>query len=91
MSRKTKIVEDAIGLIDRELRSSRNREALEESGRRLLAQLESGDDENLEEQRGGGEVPVRLRRPAVPKSLGSRIGARWRFWLGDWACSRSFC
>lgn len=42
MSRKTKIVEDAIGLIDRELRSSRNREALEESGRRLLAQLESG-------------------------------------------------
>ncbi len=75
MSRKTKIVEEVIGLLDRELRSFRNREALEERGRRLLARIEGRDNNDTpEERREGGEAPVRSRRPAVPKSLGSRIG-----------------
>lgn len=74
MSRKTKIFEEVIGLLDRELRSSRNRGALEERGRKLLARIEGGDNNTPEEQRGKREVPVNSRRPAVPKSLGSRIG-----------------
>lgn len=74
MSRKTKIVEEVIALINRELGSSRNREALEERGRRLLARIEGGGNDTLKEPREGGEVPVRSRCPAVPKSLGSRVG-----------------
>lgn len=72
MSRKTKIFEEVIGLIGREVQSSRNREALEESGRRLLAQLEGREKEQTSQQ-GDGEVPARKRRPAVPGSLGSRV------------------
>ena len=74
MSRKTKIFEEVIGVINRELGSSQNREALEERGRRLLARLEGGGNESPMEPRKGGEVPVKSRIPAVPKSLGSRIG-----------------
>ncbi len=74
MSRKTKIVEEVIALINRELGSSRNREALEESGHRLLSRLEGGGNESLDERRGDRETPVKSRRAAVPKSLGSRIG-----------------
>lgn len=73
MSRKGKIVEEVIGLIGREFQSSRNREALEESGRRLLARIEDRGNESPEERREGGDVQVRSRRPAAPKSLGSRI------------------
>lgn len=73
MSRKTKIVEEVIALINRELGSSRNREALEERGRRLLARIGGEVNESPEERREGGKAPVKSRRPAVPKSLGSRV------------------
>ncbi|MGB3683381.1 MAG: hypothetical protein WA990_12975 [Rubrobacteraceae bacterium] len=72
--KKTKIVEEVIGLVDRELRSTPKREVLEESGRRLLARLEGRINENLEEERGDNQVPARPGRTAGPKSLGSRIG-----------------
>jgi len=74
MSRKAKIVEEIIGLIGRELGSSRNRLTLEESVRRLLARLEGGNNGNPKERGVGGDVQVRARRPAAPKSLGSGIG-----------------
>lgn len=74
MSRKKKFVEDAIRLIDRELQGSRNREALEETGRRLLARLEGGGKEEPEERRGGGDIAMRSRRSAAPARRGSRIG-----------------
>ena len=61
-------------MIGRELGSSRNRQTLEESGRRLLARLEGGDNGNPKERRVGGDVQVRARRPAAQKTLGSGIG-----------------
>lgn len=92
MSRKKKFVEDAIRLIDRELQGSRNREALEETGRRLLARLEGGGKEEPEERRGGGDITMRSRRSAAPARRGSRIGGVVALAVGGgWVSSRLFC
>lgn len=82
MSRKKKFVEDMIRLIGRELQGSRNREALEETGRRLLARLEGGGEEEPEERRGGG-VAWGTRSPLRPVSRGSRIGGAVAFVAGS--------
>lgn len=81
MSRKKKFVEDMIRLIDRELQGSRNREALEETGRRLLARLEDGGKEEPDERQEGG-VARRTRSPLRPMSPGSRIGGAAAFVVG---------
>jgi len=75
MSRKKKIVEDVIRLIDRELQSSRNREGLEEAGRRLLARLEGGRNEVSAERLGDATETSSPRRSAIRARLSSRIGA----------------
>lgn len=80
MSRKKKFVEDVIRLIGRELQGSRNREALEETGRRLLARLEGGGKEDPDERQGG---VVRRAGPRLrPVRRGSRIGGVVAFVVG---------
>lgn len=80
MSRRKKFVEDVIRLIDRELLDSRNRAVLEETGRKLLARLEGGGEEEPDERQGG--VVRRASSRLRPMSPGSRIGSAAAFVVG---------